>query len=78
MSPIQRILQYVRFLKEICNNFERAEQKAVRANVELTKEQIYKRDIFTEALSKSQNLAEYINKIIITRRIIGFAVSRRF
>ena len=65
-------------LKEICNNFERAEQNAVTSNLELTKEQIYKRNIFTEALNNSQNLAEYTDKMLIASRITGFAVRKRF
>ena len=78
MTPIQRIIRYPMLLKEICNNFERAEQNAVTSNVSLTKEQIYQRNIFTEALDNSQKLAEYTDKMLIASRITGFSVSKTF
>ena len=62
-------------LKEICSNFEKAQQAAIAANSCLSKEEIYKRDIFIEAYNSSQILAEYTDQMLIASRITGYAVS---
>ena len=62
-------------LKEICSNFERAEQAAKAANSSLSKAEVYKRDIFKEAYNNSQILAEYTDQMLIASRITGYAVS---
>ena len=75
MTPVQRIIRYPMLLKEICGNFEKAEQAAAAAQIKLTKEHRYKRDIFIEAYDKSQILAEYTDQMLIASRITGYAVS---
>ena len=62
-------------LKEICSNFEKAQQAAIAANSCLSKADIYKRDIFLEAYHSSQILAEYTDQMLIASRITGYAVS---
>ena len=62
-------------LKEICTNFEKAEQAAYAANSSLSKAEIYRRDIFIEAYNSSQTLAEYTDQMLIASRITGYAVS---
>ena len=75
MTPIQRIIRYPMLLKEICTNFEKAEQAANAANSSLSKAEIYKRNIFIEAYNSSQVLAEYTDQMLIASRITGYAVS---
>ena len=75
MTPIQRIIRYPMLLKEICTNFEKAEQAAYAANSSLSEAEIYKRDIFIEAYNSSQVLAEYTDQMLIASRITGYAVS---
>ena len=75
MTPVQRIIRYPMLLKEICSNFEKAQQAAIAANSCLTKEEIYKRDIFIDAYNSSQVLAEYTDQMLIASRITGYAVS---
>ena len=62
-------------LKEICSNFDRAEQAANAANSSLSKAEVYKRNIFIEAYNNSQILAEYTDQMLIASRITGYAVS---
>ena len=75
MTPIQRIIRYPMLLKEICTNFEKAEQAAYAVNSSLSKAEIYKKDIFLEAYNSSQVLAEYTDQMLIASRITGYAVS---
>ena len=74
MTPVQRIIRYPMLLKEICSNFEKAQQAAMAANSCLSREEIYKRDIFIEAYNSSQVLAEYTDQMLIASRITGYAV----
>ena len=78
MTPIQRIIRYPMLLKEVCANFEKAEQAAIASNSILTKKQIYERDIFIEAYNDSQVLAEYTDQMLIASRITGYSVSKSF
>ena len=75
VTPVQRIIRYPMLLKEICSNFEKAQQAAIAANSCLSKADIYKRDIFLEAHHSSQILAEYTDQMLIASRITGYAVS---
>ena len=75
MTPIQRIIRYPMLLKEVCNNFDKAEQAGFPSNITFTRKQTHQRDTLFEAYNKSQILAEYTDQMLIASRITGYSVS---
>ena len=75
MTPIQRIIRYPMLLKEVCTNFDKAEQAGFPSNITFTRKQTHQRDTLLEAYNKSQILAEYTDQMLIASRITGYSVS---
>ena len=75
MTPIQRIIRYPMLLKEVCNNFDKAEQAGFPSNITFTRKQTHQRDTILEVYNKSQILAEYTDQMLIASRITGYSVS---
>merc|ERR1719266_2281702 len=73
MTPIQRIIRYPMLLKEVCTNFDKAEQAGFPSNITFTRKQTHQRDTLLEAYNKSQILAEYTDQMLIASRITGYS-----